>query len=1003
MRDVTAAQTTLNTQYGTEPIIIVEIQWSDGLNRIAYADRKIVVGGVTVVNGQIVDIGSIDSAAKVDGTSDSSQVQLTLEDTGGTIKTLCDSLNLHKRPVWVYQWFQGLALADKFLLFQGEINSPFIWNEGDRTVTFDVTTKIEDVEAGFSMEEGDFPLVPPDALGKAWPLAFGSVCDIQAVQVRAPRSGTLVSGEGIHDYTLESRICQSRYIQCANVPLGEAEYIDPSTQFNYDDEGLVVIVAKKLDTWGPDQSCVESRFFSICDLMYQLEQQEAYEHPTMTINDGNRLFPQNETITLNIEGGLFTGHFVGDVFHIDYRKHPDYDLNPPTKCGPIADRYFAVTGVLDQSDWVRTESGSAWYDASVYNGSSGGVDIDPREVHDFCNTTTQTGTGRASEGGPADSQKALDDMITSSFFWARAGSKVYMEDEAEVLYIVNLLPCTITRVAAMKTVNGISKLISVPSSFYTIYETDYDGYTVTEIGMTKPLSERSEVITELDGTKRTVSSNWSDELYVSVTSSIGPNPVNIIAWLLGKYTSLSVDTASFLHVYNRLLNYPSNFVLMERKNVMQLVEDIAYQSRCVVYVRDGIAFIKYLSEEPTSAATISASDVLANTLKITLSSTDDVATKHVISWSRSQSEGDLNLILKHNVAKYGTHDKSTSYYTQNIYDNVLKSATFWMIRDANVWKQVEFSTPIKHLALEVFDCVTLDLPDVAPAPVKAIITSMAYDVGAQEIAFICWTPIKAGQNTPYTFAWPADIPAGTSFPPDEERLAGLGYNFVVAPPDGHLLYVAPEDNGLPKLTLTSGDPSPSDLDDTLATCFCPTADDAVVEEVDPVFNALKKAQKANQDAQQNLIDTPLVVDSIVAAGSGGGSGGSSKDKDKKPTGSCDCVIDPSQPDHDCKCIVKVMYSTPDLVGPGCHGPCNCKDKGMNCASDLFTYCYTMGDNASAISMKSHLDYDSWARGCSWTCGGTAPLMTSVTCCGTCASMPTDPPGPKGQVKEPKQQ
>ena len=47
-----------------------------------------------------------------------------------------------------------------------------------------MTTKIEDVEAGFSMEEGDFPLIPPDALGKAWPLAFGSVCDIQAVQVR---------------------------------------------------------------------------------------------------------------------------------------------------------------------------------------------------------------------------------------------------------------------------------------------------------------------------------------------------------------------------------------------------------------------------------------------------------------------------------------------------------------------------------------------------------------------------------------------------------------------------------------------------------------------------------------------------------------------------------------------------------------------------------------------------------------------------------------------------
>ena len=84
-----------------------------------------MIGGVTVVNGQIVQFGSIDAAVKADGTSDSTQVQLTLEDTDGTIKALCDVSDLNKRPVWVYQWFEGLALTDKFLLFKGEINSAF--------------------------------------------------------------------------------------------------------------------------------------------------------------------------------------------------------------------------------------------------------------------------------------------------------------------------------------------------------------------------------------------------------------------------------------------------------------------------------------------------------------------------------------------------------------------------------------------------------------------------------------------------------------------------------------------------------------------------------------------------------------------------------------------------------------------------------------------------------------------------------------------------------------
>jgi hypothetical protein len=1003
MRTLTsAAQTKLATQYGTEPLVIIEIQWVENGNRLAYADRKIVIDGETVVHGQIIELGSIDAAVKVDGTSDSTQVQLTLEDTDGAIKAICDISDLNKRPVWVYQWFEGLDLDDKFLLFKGEINSPFTWNEGDRTVTFDVTTRIEDVEAGFSMEEGDFPLIPPDALGKPWPLAFGSVCDIEAVQVRAPRAGILASGEGIHDYTLESRICQARYIQCASVLLGTSQQItddsvfeSPTVENDYGSgpDGLIEVQAETVDNWGPDQGCVEDRFYAICDLMHQLEQQRAYEHESMTILDGYRLFPQNETITLNIEGGKFTGHFPNsNTFIIEGREHPDYSLNPPSRCAPVADRSYTLTGVLDQTDWVQTPSGTAWYDGSVYNGSSGGTDIDPQEVEDFCDTSIQTDTGWATDGGPAASQKAFDDMVTSSFFWARAGSKVYMEAEAEVLYVVSLIPCTITRVAAIKTVRGIDRLVTVPADHYTIYETDYDGYTVTEIGMTKPLSERTELVTNPDGTKRTVSSNWSDNLYVSVTSTVGPNAVDIIEWLLAKYTSLTPDATSFAYVKDRLTNYPCNFALIERKNVMQLIADIAIQSRCVVYVRDDTMYLKYFSEEPTSAATIAESDILANTLQVTLSSTDEIVTKHTVNWSRSQSEGPLTLILKHNVAKYGTHQKDIDYYTQNVYDQILKSATFWMIRDANVWKIVEFTTPLKHSDLEVFDCVTLNLTDVAPAPVKAVITAIKYDVGAQEIAFTCWTPLKAGQTTPYIHAWPADIPAGTIFPTAEEREAGLGYDFTVTPPEGHLLYVEPEDNGQPKVSLTSGDQYPSDLNDGIGTCFCPTTDDAVVDEPDPVFDALKRAQRANQSEQDTKASAP-----DTAGSSGGGS-----DKHDKKKGKCDCEPGPVD---GCNCIVAVMYCTADLCQSNwapctCTGFCYQGQCGGVCTGALFTWCYTMGSSGAAASMRTKINVSVMAHQCDWTTGVTRPYLTpSVTCCGGCDPLPGQTPY-EGQTKQP---
>ncbi len=42
------------------------------------------------------------------------------------------------------------------LIFRGKISSPVVWSEGDRTVSFNIISQIEDAEIGFSPEEGQF-------------------------------------------------------------------------------------------------------------------------------------------------------------------------------------------------------------------------------------------------------------------------------------------------------------------------------------------------------------------------------------------------------------------------------------------------------------------------------------------------------------------------------------------------------------------------------------------------------------------------------------------------------------------------------------------------------------------------------------------------------------------------------------------------------------------------------------------------------------------------------
>jgi hypothetical protein len=102
----------------------------------------------------------------------------------------------------VYQWFEGIALEDRFMLYEGEIASPITWDEGDRTLFFEVITKLADQEVGFSLEEGNFPHAPDDLIGKPWPLCFGHVQNVPALRLVDVPTGQTLTDTGVVDRSI---------------------------------------------------------------------------------------------------------------------------------------------------------------------------------------------------------------------------------------------------------------------------------------------------------------------------------------------------------------------------------------------------------------------------------------------------------------------------------------------------------------------------------------------------------------------------------------------------------------------------------------------------------------------------------------------------------------------------------------------------------------------------------------------------------------------------------
>lgn len=970
MRDVPAdVLASLQKSHGTEPVLIIEIQWVDNGPSVMYSDQKLSGGEYPYPT--IIQVSNFDVAMLVGGSGDSQQISITLDDVDGALKTMLDANDIHKRPVWVYQGFKGLTINHKFLLFKGELSSPIVWSEGHRTLTFDVLTPQEEAEVGFSMEEGDFLSIPNEALGVVWPLVFGEVCNMKVPQIRAPRRGILTSGEGVHDFTLINRICQARRLQCP------VQYTGLQTTIQ---SGTVV----KMPTYQPDYSCIDDRWATVCQLEYLLDQQLSYEHTEIQIQGGNN-FPQGETVTLNIGGVTFIGTFAGETFHVIERIHPEFASTTLFACREIPERH---RGLMVVSYFTTDEEGEAKFGSKDPNWQLSNAQTvyapnpNSPDLGQCIEADAILMPGMA--GGPSASQKALDDMPVSSFFWLPPGSEAFLEDEAEIMHIISLLPGTVNHVAAYKTqLSGRKLLLEVPTDYYTIYETDYDGYTVVELGMDMKLSLRD--------------STWTDDLYVSYTSDVGPNPVDIIQWLVEKYTTLTTDSASFTAVRTSMVNYPTNFALKTRRNVLTLVQDIAYQTRCAVYIRNGVIFIKYLAVEPTSVRTITASDILTQSFEVSLTPSEDLITKSVISWEETgagvvdDDKIEKVIMLKHNIPKYGVQEETYDYFTQNTYSTILKSATFWLIRQSHTWKYIEFDTTIQHLDLDLFDCITLNLSQFSSTPVKCILTDIQFNSQNNTIHFKAWTPIRAGTAEPYQLAWTADLPVTTVWPLDgETRWADPGYDFNITPPLGHILSggdTTELENFVPQ---TSGDRHPSDSGDTLPGVACKVSsfeeDNLDVSGEPPVFEALNLAKR---NRQEGLKTGGFSKKSKEETGGGGGTKEEEEEKEERDgcggsQGGAGCVYEVNVTR-----VLPTAVSTGAISQDGCNGaPCNCSQPGLACIGDLSVMCQAFSTRGQADQYLHSVQAEILSlQSCGYQCG----VLAVYTVSGVKAIPDTSPP------------
>lgn len=346
------------------------------------------------------------------------------------------------------------------------------------------------------------------------------------------------------------------------------------------------------------------------------------------------------------------------------------------------------------------------------------------------------------------------------------GDKISFGTDLNEVYIANLYESTLVHeVMAYKNEDGQRILVPLPLHYYTVdLAFAIAGFTTTAITLQRPLSDYE-------------GENWEDQIYVTLSSSLSNNTADVIEWITETWTDMNIDSGSFASVASDITLFPSNFALLTKQDSILLIEEIAWQARCAVWIVNDIVYIKYLSKEPDIDVTVNESDILATTLNITLTDTEAIVTVLEGEWRGDYAVTEPNtIILRNNVPIYGVHKEKHEFYIYNVEEYVQRSMLFWLIRKSNTWKIVNFTGMLNLLDVEVFDTLRFSLTNnhFSNSAVKSVVESVQYDSENHKLTFSCWLPIRSGFMVEYPFAWMSSAPQNLQYPTGDDPHAGGG-------------------------------------------------------------------------------------------------------------------------------------------------------------------------------------------------------------------------------------
>lgn len=669
---------------------------------------------------------------------------------------------------------------------RGRIKGDITWSEGDRTLSFDIETYIKDNVVGYAPKEDDFDDLWPDAIGVPWPLLFGNPIKVPCPQAIGKVKGTLDEalsrnyiqqweantayslGDLIFGYGLSP---SAKYYECtiAGTSGGTPPVLDPDIGDTTTD-GSVTWTTRDANTltgndnhsfaWEGIEDFPQGTPITIDIVPPPIEDDQVDDRLW------GYIYSSNDRATIR-----YKGEIINDIFYVSTTYLPPFkDRNIPLYTGISFIDRPSVADDPDRDDatyaWIDTSSqidfadqltplkglictrswdGSGDLNTLFFNRC---IEQDGNKLRfekPWKQTPDQADIPSSYIYMSSGSDPILEAVAVGRTAWEYSylsymglsvitfyndtyrlpvGSTVYLASTAKDVYVANIITGgTVSQVFGEKVIDGENRLVELPTDEYDV-DTDYtfagaiSGVPdVVAIEVARSLALRD------DG-------DWTGKIFVTMTSSEGPNIADVIKWLIEEYTDLYLNSVSYDTTYFDVSSFPVDFAILDQPMILSLLSDISWQSRCALAMRNGEFILKYLSKVPEDYYGFVLNNMQLKTLRLKFSLSEDLRTKMNVKWKIDYSEDEdsqKSFIYENNVDKYGVNDEEKEIYIYKTESSIQMTAGFWGYRYSNSWRKVVFNSFLNALRLEVFDAVTIDIDSLSLNQLKGEVQKLDYN------------------------------------------------------------------------------------------------------------------------------------------------------------------------------------------------------------------------------------------------------------------------------------